>query len=60
MDEDNWKSMPELARLLVDLASKGVNYLLNVGPTASGRMPQPSVDRLRELGQWLAPVGDAI
>ena len=52
--------MPELARLLVDLASKGVNYLLNVRPTASGRMPQPSVDRLRELGQWLAPVDDAI
>lgn len=60
VDDDNWKSTPELVRLLVDLASKGVNYLLNVGPTASGRIPQPSVDRLRELGQWLAPVGDAI
>jgi len=58
--DDHWKSTETLIRNLVDIASKGGNYLLNVGPTAEGVIPQPSVDRLREIGQWMKANGEAI
>jgi len=51
--DHNWKSTEDLLRKLVDIASKGGNYLLNVGPTAEGLIPQASVDRLREIGKWM-------
>ena len=44
-DDENWKPPTVLIRKLVDIASKGGNYLLNVGPTAEGVIPQPSIDR---------------
>jgi len=44
----------------VDIVSKGGNYLLNVGPTAEGVIPQPSVDILRKVGRWLKVNGEAI
>lgn len=59
-DDHDWKSLDYLIDLLVNCASKGVNYLLNVGPTAEGIIPQPSVDRLREVGGWMQRNGDAI
>lgn len=59
-DDHNWKSYEYLLDLLVNCASKGVNYLLNVGPTAEGVIPQPSVDRLKQIGTWLACNGEAI
>ncbi|MGQ9731787.1 MAG: alpha-L-fucosidase [Candidatus Zipacnadales bacterium] len=58
--DNNWKSTETLIRNLVDIASKGGNYLLNVGPTAEGIIPQPSVDRLREMGAWLKLNGESI
>jgi alpha-L-fucosidase len=58
--DDNWKSPETLIRNLVDIASKGGNYLLNVGPTAEGLIPAPSVERLREVGRWMKVNGDAI
>ena len=51
--DDNWKSVETLIRNLVDIASKGGNYLLNVGPTAEGEIPQPSIERLKQVGQWM-------
>lgn len=59
-DDHNWKSFEFLLDLLVNCASKGVNYLLNLGPTAEGVIPQPSVDLLAELGDWLERNGEAI
>ncbi len=59
-EDHNWKSVKTLLSLLVDLASKGVNYLLNIGPTAEGVIPQPSVRRLEEIGRWMAVNGEAI
>jgi alpha-L-fucosidase len=56
----NWKSVHTLLYLLVDLASKGINYLLNVGPTAGGEIPRPSVGRLRAIGAWMKTNGEAI
>lgn len=56
----NWKSTKTLITNLVDIASKGGNYLLNIGPTGEGIVPQGSVDRLQEMGTWLSTYGDSI
>jgi alpha-L-fucosidase len=58
--DNNWKSPEELTFKLVDIVSKGGNYLLNVGPTAEGVIPQPSQDNLRAVGRWLKVNGEAI
>jgi alpha-L-fucosidase len=59
-DDHNWKSTTVLIQKLVDCASKDGNYLLNVGPTAEGVIPQPSVDRLEEMGHWLDLNGESV
>ncbi len=58
--DHNWKSSSTLIRNLIDIVSKGGNYLLNVGPDANGNIPQESVDRLLEVGAWLETNGEAI
>jgi alpha-L-fucosidase len=58
--DNNYKSTQTLIRNLCDIASKGGNYLLNVGPTSEGLIPQPQIDRLLAMGQWLKVNGDAI
>jgi alpha-L-fucosidase len=58
--DDNWKSTEMLLRNLIDIASKGGNYLLNVGPTSEGVIPGPSVERLKEIGAWMKTNGDAV
>jgi alpha-L-fucosidase len=58
--DNNWKSTEDLIRKLVDIASKGGNFLLNVGPTAEGLFPQPSVERLRAIGEWMRVNGESI
>ena len=58
--DHNWKSADGLIQRLVDIVSKGGNYLLNVGPTAKGVIPKPSVSRLRQIGKWMAVNGEAI
>ncbi len=55
-----WKSSDDLIRLLVDLAGKGVNYLLNIGPDADGRVPEESCRRLEDIGVWMQQNGSAI
>ncbi len=58
--DENWKSPETLVRQLIDAASKGGNYLLNVGPTDRGKIPQPSVERLAAMGKWMKVNGEAI
>ncbi len=58
--DDNWKSTRTLVHNLVDIVSKGGNYLLNVGPTADGRIPEPSITGLQEVGAWMKVNGEAI
>ena len=58
--DNHWKSSESLIRNLIDIASKGGNYLLNVGPTADGEFPMPSIERLQQMGKWLKVNGDAI
>ncbi len=59
-DDTNWKSPGQIAFKLVDIVSKGGNYLLNVGPTAEGTIPQPSQEILRTVGRWLKVNGEAV
>ena len=59
-DDENWKSTRDLISKLFDIVSKGGNYLLNVGPKPDGTIPEGSVARLREIGDWLKVYGDAI
>ena len=58
--DHNWKSTTQLIRNLVEIVSKGGNYLLNIGPDAEGAIPQPSVERLQAMGAWLDVHGEAI
>jgi alpha-L-fucosidase len=59
-DDHNWKSTETLIRKLVDVVSKNGNYLLNVGPTAEGVIPHPSVERLEAMGRWLEVNGESV
>jgi len=59
-DDTNWKSPAQITFKLVDIVSKGGNYLLNVGPTAEGVIPQASQDVLRTVGRWLKFNGEAV
>ena len=58
--EPEFKSTETLLRNLIDIASKGGNYLLNVGPDARGVIPAPEVGRLGDMGAWLRKNGDSI
>jgi alpha-L-fucosidase len=58
--DDNWKPTETLIRNVIDTASKGGNYLLNVGPTAEGVIPAPSVERLAGIGKWMKVNGESI
>jgi len=59
-DDHNWKSTDILIHNIVEIVSKGGNYLLNVGPSAEGEIPSESVERLTEIGKWLSKNGEAI
>ncbi|MFO0872622.1 MAG: alpha-L-fucosidase [Phycisphaerales bacterium] len=58
--DTEWKSSTELVRTLVDVASKGGNYLLNVGPQPDGTFPPKAVERLRDIGEWMKVNGESI
>lgn len=58
--DHKWKSTETLIRNLCDIASKGGNYLLNVGPKPDGTFPQESIDRLKGIGQWMKVNSEAI
>ena len=58
--DHRFKTTQDLLRNLIDIASKGGNYLLNVGPTSEGIIPEEEVQRLEEMGKWLKVNGSAI
>ncbi|HTS17299.1 MAG TPA: alpha-L-fucosidase [Verrucomicrobiae bacterium] len=59
-NDTNWKSTETLLHNLIDIVSKGGNYLLNVGPTADGVIPQASIERLHQIGAWMKVNDEAI
>jgi alpha-L-fucosidase len=58
--DDDWKDTKTLVRTLVDAASKGGNFLLNIGPKPDGTIPEPIVSRLHEMGAWMRQNGASI
>ena len=58
--DDRYKSTRELVHLLAGIAAKGGNLLLNIGPQPDGVLPAVSVERLNEIGRWMAVNGEAI
>ncbi|MBN1996170.1 alpha-L-fucosidase [candidate division KSB1 bacterium] len=56
----DWKSTGELIYWIVEIASKGGNYLLNIGPKADGTVPQESINQLTKIGEWMSVNGEAI
>ena len=59
-NDHDWKSSETLIRNLIDIASKGGNYLLNIGPKVDGSVPEESIEAMRAIGEWLKVNGDAI
>ncbi len=57
---DKYKSTNRLIHLLVDIVSKGGNFLLNIGPNAEGELPAESLQRLQEIGDWMRVNGEAV
>jgi alpha-L-fucosidase len=57
---NHYRTSKELVHELIDVVSRGGNLLLNVGPTADGRIPVIMQQRLRDIGSWLASNGEAI
>ena len=58
--DHNYKTPETIIRNLLDIASKGGNFLLNVGPTNHGEFPKESVDILQKMGQWMKINGEAV
>lgn len=52
-DEESWKSVDVLVKMLIDTVSKGGNLLLNVGPTGRGEFDERALDRLKGIGEWM-------
>jgi alpha-L-fucosidase len=58
--DKNWKSTKDLLHKTIDIASKGGNYLLNIGPKADGTFPDEAIERLKGIGEWMKVNGDAL
>jgi alpha-L-fucosidase len=58
--DNNWKSSEDLIQKLVDIVSKGGNFLLNIGPDGFGRFPSESIRRLKAMGEWTKKNGEAV
>jgi alpha-L-fucosidase len=58
--DDSWKSPKQVVRNLIECASQGGNYLLNIGPHADGSIPDESVRIFQEVGQWMQRNGETI
>ena len=55
-----WKTAEQLIHELVDVVSRGGNYLLNIGPEPDGSIPEESIRLFREIGAWMKVNGEAI
>jgi alpha-L-fucosidase len=57
---DIYKPTNELIEKLVDIVSKGGNYLLNIGPSPEGEFSDSAYARLKEIGDWMKINSEAI
>lgn len=59
-DDSDWRSPTEILFKLVDVVSKGGNFLLNIGPDAQGQIPTACAANIRVVGDWLKANGEAV
>lgn len=59
-DDHNWKNPDDIIRLLLKVTSRGGNYLLNIGPDATGHVPDRSIAILDEVGKYVQDNADSI
>jgi alpha-L-fucosidase len=59
-NDHEFKSSQTLIRSLVEVASRGGNFLLNVGPQPDGSIQPEFQERLTSIGQWLQVNGESI
>jgi alpha-L-fucosidase len=52
--DQQWKTAGNVIQRLVEIVSKGGNYLLNIGPMGDGSIPAPTVATLRKVGAWMS------
>ena len=60
LGDEKWKPAPTVIRNLIDITSKGGNYLLNVGPTGAGIIPEGAEADLAQVGTWMKINGAGI
>ena len=60
MEDQNYKSTKTLIQLLVRAAGKNANLLMNIGPQPNGELPAIAVQRMKEMGEWMAQYGETI
>lgn len=60
IQDQNYKSVSELIRLLVKASGKGANLLMNVGPQPNGEIPAVALERLKGMGEWLSKYGETV
>ena len=58
--DHKWKTSKQLIRNLIDIASKGGNYLLNIGPKGDGSVPQETITSMTEIGKWMETNAESI
>lgn len=57
---DKYKSVESVIHEMIEVVSRNGNFLINIGPKADGTIPEPQVERLQAMGNWLKINGDAI
>ncbi|MDF7801307.1 alpha-L-fucosidase [Pontiellaceae bacterium B1224] len=60
LENDKYKSIKNVLHEMIEVISRNGNFLVNIGPQADGTIPEPQVERLRAMGDWLKINGDAI
>jgi len=59
-NRDRWKTGYYIISRLLEIASKGGNFLLNVGPDRHGNIPNPALNTLQEVGEWMKVYGETV
>jgi len=59
-DGEVFRPVGEILRMLIEIVSKGGNFLIGFGPTPEGEFPSGALERLKEIGAWMKINGEAI
>jgi alpha-L-fucosidase len=60
LNDNHYKSVSQIVRLLVNDAGRNANLLLNIGPMPNGKVQPEFIDTLRAVGAWMDKNGESI